>query len=106
MNIAVLGANGFIEHSLIRRLLNETHRTVVALSPHAESIPLKHACLTKHNIDIFETEKLHTLLVDCDAVYYLVHMMAQKKIDFADAEIRAAESFCTAASNSTIKRVI
>jgi len=33
-------------------------------------------------------------------------MMAQKKLDFAVAETKAAESFCAAAINSNIKRVI
>ena len=81
MHIAILGANGYIGHHLIERLLSETEHTVVALSPSAESIPINHQRLTKHAVDVFETDKLHTYLQDCDVAYYLIHMMGQKKID-------------------------
>lgn len=106
MNIAIIGANGYIGHNLIDRLLKETGHSLIALSPSAESILVNHDRLTKHNVDVFNTESLHKYLVDCDAAYYLIHMMAQKKIDFAEAETKAAESFCIAANDTSIKRVI
>ncbi|MEI7682772.1 MAG: NAD(P)H-binding protein [Candidatus Saccharibacteria bacterium] len=106
MNIAVIGANGYIGHNLIERLLSDTEYSVIALSPEAESIPFNHKRLTKHNVDVFDTEKLHSYLQDCDTAFYLIHMMAQKKVDFAEAEAKAAESFCRAANNSSIMRVI
>lgn len=106
MNIAVLGANGYIGHNLIERLLSETKHTVLALSPNAKSISINHDRLIKHNVDVFDTEKLHSYIQDCDAAYYLIHMMSQKKLDFAEAETKAAESFCTAANNSSLKQVI
>ena len=106
MNIAILGANGYIGHNLINKLLAETDHTIVALSPNAESIPVHNERLTKCNVDVFDTEKLQGLIQNCDAAYYLIHMMAQKKVDFADAESKAAQSFCKAASNSKIACVI
>lgn len=106
MNIAVVGAHGYIGSNLIQKLLAETSHTVVALSLHAESSPYEHERLTKHNVDVFDTEKLQLYLKNCDAAYYLIHMMAQKNTDFAEAEYNAAESFCRAASNTAIKRVI
>lgn len=106
MTIAVLGANGYIGNNLLRKLLAETSHSIVALSPNAESMPMVHARLTKHNVDVFDTEKLRLYLETCDSAYYLIHMMAQKKIDFAEAESKAAESFCLAGKNSRIHRVI
>ena len=106
MNIAILGANGYIGQNLIRKLLSETDHTVFAFSPSAESIAFNNERLIKHNVNVYDTEKLNELLQDCDVAYYLIHMMAQKKIDFAEAESLAAESFCRAAKNTSIKRVI
>ena len=106
MNIAIIGANGYIGRNLIERLLTETDHFIVAISSHAESININDKRLTKKNADVFDTEKLHMYIKNCDAAYYLIHMMAQKKIDFAKAESKAAVSFCTAASDSNIKRVI
>jgi uncharacterized protein YbjT (DUF2867 family) len=106
VNIAVIGANGYIGRNLVERLLLETDHSIVALSPTAKSMTLHDKRLTKHNVDILATEKLHTYLKKCDAAYYLIHMMAQEKTDFAQAESEAARSFCTAATGSGIKRVI
>ena len=106
MNIAVIGSSGYIGHNLIERLISETDHLIIALSPNAESIALEHERLKKRNIDVFDTEKLHEQLMNCDAAYYLIHMMAQKKMDFALAETKAAESFCGAAKNTPIKRLI
>ena len=106
MKIAILGASGYIGHNLIERLITETNHSVVALSPSAESIPIEHNRLVKHNVDVFDTENLRLNLKNCDAAYYLIHMMSQKQLDFAQEELMAAESFCTAAAISNIKRVI
>lgn len=106
MKIAILGANGYIGHNLIDRLLSETDHSIVALSPNVESWAQQHERLSKHNVDVFDTEKLQSYIKDCDVAYYLIHMMAQKNIDFAVAESKAAESLCVAANNSNIKRVI
>jgi uncharacterized protein YbjT (DUF2867 family) len=106
VNIAIIGANGYIGRSLTKRLLAETSHTVVALSPKAESMPYNHERLNKHNVDVFDVEKLHEYLLSCEVVYYLIHMMALKKVDFALAESRAAESLCKASSNTSVRRVI
>lgn len=106
MNIAVIGANGYIGHNLIERLLTNSSHSIVALSPNVESMSYNHDRLSKHNVDVFDTEKLHEYLKNCDVAYYLIHMMAQKKVDFAQAESKAAESFCAATSGSNIRRVI
>jgi uncharacterized protein YbjT (DUF2867 family) len=106
MIIAIIGANGYIGHNLIERLMNETNHSVVALSPTVESMTYEHERLIKHNVDVFDTDRLHEYIKNCDVAYYLIHMMSQKKIDFAEAESKAAESFCLAVNNTNIKRVI
>lgn len=106
MKIAILGANGYVGHNLIQRLISDTTHIIVALSPNAELIPFEHSRLIKHNVDVFDTELLKSYTKDCDAAYYLIHMMAQKKLDFAEAEITAAQSFCEAVRSSNIKRII
>ena len=106
MNIAVIGSSGYIGQNLIKLLLSQTNHTIFALSPNAEQIIFKHERLYTHNVDVFDTVKLSKYLKNCDAAYYLIHMMSQKKLDFAVAETKAAESFCAAAINSNIKRVI
>ena len=106
MNIAILGASGYIGHNLIKRLVSETDHSIVALSPHAESISIEHNRLVKYNVDVFGMEHLSLYLENCDASYYLVHMMSQDQFDFVQAETMAAENFCTVAADSNIKRVI
>jgi uncharacterized protein YbjT (DUF2867 family) len=106
MKIAVLGSSGYIGHNLIDRLLATTKHEIVALSPNATSIGLVDKRLQKHNVNVFDTDILGTYLKDCDVAYYLIHMMAQQKLDFADAEQKAAQSFCSAAAGSNIKRII
>ena len=106
MKIAILGANGYIGHNLIQRLIEDTEHTIEALSLNVESMQFDHERLHKHNVDVFDAQKLHNYIQDCDAAYYLIHMMANKKVDFADAESKAAESFVDAATHSKLKRVI
>ncbi|MDQ3065328.1 MAG: NAD(P)H-binding protein, partial [bacterium] len=106
MKIAILGANGYIGHNLIQRLINKTPHTIVALSPNAETMQFSHSRLAKHNVNVFDTEVLKLYMKDCDIAYYLIHMMAQKKLDFAEAETSAAESFCEAIVSTNVKKVI
>lgn len=106
MTIAVCGANGFIGRHLIARLLKQTSHNVLALSPNARNITTENPRLKKIDCDVFKTQKLSDYLKSCDVAYYLIHMMAQNKLDFSKAETMAAESFCQAAKNSKIKRVI
>lgn len=106
MHIAILGASGYIGRNLIERLLLETDYTITALSQHATTMPINHERLKKYDVDVFDQAALHQRLVDCDVVYYLIHMMAQKKIDFVTAEAQAATLFCDALRETAVRRVI
>jgi len=106
MKIAILGASGYIGTSLIHNLLESTDHELVALSPHAEAMKESSDKLQKVNCDVFDSSQLHKYLKSCDALYYLVHMMAQKKYDFADAEARSAQSVVQAIHDTNVERII
>lgn len=106
MKVAILGASGYVGHNLIHKLLQDTDYSIVALSLNASRMPIEHNRLEKRDVNVFDTSPLATALTDCDVAVYLVHMMAQKKLDFAEAEAKAAESFSEAAKQARVKRVI
>ncbi len=106
MKIAIIGANGFIGHNLINRLLTDTNHELIGISRDASSIPINNQRLTKYDVDVFNTNSLALHLEGCTLVYYLIHMMGQKKVDFVIAESNAAISFRKAAENAEVKRVI
>ncbi len=105
MKIAVIGASGYIGTNLIKRLLIETNHEIIALSRNSEAMTLDNVRLKKHNIDIFDKD-LASYVNDVDAIYYLIHMMEQTKMDFAEAEKKAALSFNKAIKGSRAKRII
>ena len=106
MKIVIIGASGYIGTNLIGNLLAETDYNLVALSPHAVNIPFNSERLEKINCDVFDTVKLHEAIKKCDICYYLVHMMSQKKDDFAAAEARATTSLVEAVHGTKLKRII
>ncbi len=106
MKIAVIGATGYIGHNLINKLLKETDAVVVAIAPNVSKLDIEHERLSKVDVDVFDTSYLREALHGCAVAYYLIHMMAQHKIDFAEAESRAASSFAEAASIAGVDRVI
>ena len=105
MKIAIIGATGYIGSHLIKSLLNETKYDVLALSRTAEDIDINNPRLTKFNISVFD-KALSEKLKDVDVVFYLIHMMAQKQRDYAEAETEAANLLNEAAKGSKIKRII
>ena len=105
MKIAIIGATGYIGSHLIKSLLNETNYDILALSRTAEDIDINNPRLTKFNISVFD-KALSEKLKDVDVVFYLIHMMAQKQRDYAEAETEAANLLNEAAKGSKIKRII
>jgi uncharacterized protein YbjT (DUF2867 family) len=106
MKIAIIGATGYVGHNLINELLSKTDAIVVAFAPNITKLKLEHERLSKIDGDVFDTAYLKESLHGCSVVYYLIHMMAQKKLDFAVAETKAAQSFIDAASDAGVDRVI
>ena len=105
MKIAIIGANGYIGRNLLNKLLEDSTNEIVAISQSAQSIPRNDRRLTKINQSVFDSN-LKVNLKDCDVVYYLVHMMSQNKMDYAEAERKAAEALNLALVDSKVKRII
>jgi len=107
MKIAIIGASGYIGSNLIKRLLIDNSRDkIVAVSTHATGIALEDDRLEKVDCDILTSTDVQKILQGCDVVYYLIHMMAQNKMDFVKAEAIAAHHFVQAANVAQVKRII
>ena len=107
MKIAVLGASGYIGSNLISALLAAPDQyELVAISSHATDMNIDHPHLTKVNSNILKDTNLTNLLNGCEVVFYLLHMMAQKDLDFVEAEKISAEKFVLAAQGAKVRRVI
>ena len=106
MKIAVIGASGYIGQNLIQKLLQKTNHDVIAISRTASTISEIDERLSKIDVDVFDTNKLHQAIADCEAVFFLVHMMGQKKLDYAKAEKKAAHSFCKSLENTKVIKII
>jgi uncharacterized protein YbjT (DUF2867 family) len=105
MKIAIVGANGYIGRNLLNKLLEDSSNEIVAISQSAQSIPRTDKRLTKINQSVFDPS-LKESIRDCDVVYYLVHMMSQNKMDYAEAEKKAAEALNLSLVDSKVKRVV
>jgi len=107
MKIAIIGASGYIGLNLIKRLLlDNSEDQLVAVSTHASSIPLIDNRLEKVDCDILAGKDIKIILQDCDVVYYLIHMMAQNKMDFVKAEELSAQHLVQASTAAHVKRII
>jgi len=107
MKIAIIGASGYIGSNLIKLLLIDNSRDkIVAVSTHATGIALEDDRLEKVDCDILTSTDVQKILQGCDVVYYLIHMMAQNKMDFVKAEAIAAHHFVQAANAAQVKRII
>ena len=107
MKIAVLGASGYIGSNLISALLAAPDQyELVAISSHATDMNIDNPHLTKVNSNILKDTNLTNLLNGCEVVFYLLHMMAQKDLDFVEAEKISAEKFVLAAQGAKVRRVI
>jgi uncharacterized protein YbjT (DUF2867 family) len=103
--IGIIGASGYIGTSLITELLKNPEYKILALSRSAESIKINHPNLEKHNLSVFD-DNLIEYLKNCTDIYYLVHMMGQKQLDYALAETKAAEKLNQSLKNTNLDKLI
>lgn len=106
MKIAILGASGFIGSNLIKILLKNTDYEIVAISRDIAKVNDESPRLTKISCDVFDTKKLQRSLEGVDVLYFFLHMMAQKKQDYAVAEDKVAHIVGKTAENNGIKKII
>lgn len=105
MKIAVIGASGFIGRHLVENLIDKTDHQIIAIARHTEDLK-DNPKLVKTDCDVFNKEEISKALDGVDQVYYLIHMMAQKKIDYALAEKEVANIVGEACKNNGVKKII
>ena len=109
LNIAVIGASGFLGTQLTQHLLEKTNVTVKAISRNATRMTIqpqykdRMVCI---NADVMDEDEMTIALDGVDVAYYFVHMMGQKNKDFYTQEAIAAHRFSAAAIAAGIQRVI
>ncbi|MEI6756003.1 MAG: NAD(P)H-binding protein [bacterium] len=106
--ITIIGASGFIGHNLINYLLSETNYQVRAFARHTDTIsvsPEYSDRLTLINGDAFDENAVKDAVRGCDAVIYLLHMMAEKG-DYAQKEAEVAEICGRVIGEQGIRRVV
>ena len=109
MNIAIIGASGFLGTQLTKHLLETTDYNVKAISRDISGITTKtqyKSRLKCINANIMDEDETTAALEGVDVAYYFVHMMGQKNKDFYSQEAIAANRFSASAITAGVKRVI
>ncbi|RNF83103.1 NAD(P)-dependent oxidoreductase [Montanilutibacter psychrotolerans] len=102
MNLALIGASGFIGSSLLSEALSRGHR-VTALVSQPEKLP-QHANLTAVATDVQDTARLATQLAGHDAVLSAFSGHAQE--DVRGYYVRGIESIITATRTARVPRLL
>ena len=108
MNIAIIGASGFVGKNLIKHLLENTDHNICAISLDVKNIKIEEKYknrITLIDINIFDYEKLKNSLVGIDIVYYFIHMLNYKG-NFYKKENQAAEIIGKTLKEININKVI
>ena len=93
MEVAVLGAGGYVGGRLINRLLNEGH-SVRVLTRDVAGIRAK---AWGNDVEIFEvslpdSENLESALENVEVCYYLIHSLTSDT--YVESELTNAKTFC------------
>jgi uncharacterized protein YbjT (DUF2867 family) len=109
MNIAIIGASGFIGKNLTKYLLLNTDHKIIAISNNIESILVEDNFknrIIKIKADVLNYSEIEFALKNVDIAYYLIHMMSNDTNNFYEKENLAAEFAGKALSSVNVKRVI
>jgi uncharacterized protein YbjT (DUF2867 family) len=109
MNIAIIGASGFLGTQLTNHLLKTTNYHVKAIARNASKMTVKPQYkdrLQCIDADVMDEDEMSLALDGVEVVYYFVHMMGQKNKDFYAQEAIAAHRFSASAIAAGISRVI
>ena len=72
MNIAIIGASGFVGSNLVKEAIRRDHN-ITAISRHTEKIPSDNELVTTKSVDAFNVEELSEVLKGHDAVLTAFH---------------------------------
>lgn len=105
--VLVTGATGYIGGRLITELLAAGFQ-VRATSRKKTSLQRFdwYEDVEAVEADLTDATELDTLFKDVDVVYYLVHSMGGKNVDFEEQEQRTAENVIQAADQAGIKQIV
>lgn len=109
MNIAIIGATGFLGTQLIAHLLETTDFNVKAIARDTSGVLVKleyNNRLQAIDANVMDEDETSAALMGVDVAYYFVHMMGQINKDFYTQEAIAANRFSAAAITASVKRVI
>lgn len=107
--ILVLGSTGYVGGRLVPRLLESGYRVRVMGRSIAKlkSRPwASHPWVETCKGDMLDPASLRRAIRGCWAAYYLVHSMNDPRMDFEEADRRAAFNMITAAEGSSLERII
>ncbi len=109
MNVAILGASGFLGTRLSHTILERTNwslRAVARDSRKLNQIGQPSTRLELTQADVLSLPSITTALRGIDTAYYFIHLMGHTERDFYEAELDAARTFAKAATTAGVKRVI
>ncbi|MDD3662496.1 MAG: NAD(P)H-binding protein [Candidatus Pacebacteria bacterium] len=108
MNIAIIGASGFLGRNLISYLLKNTNHQIKALAPDIDTLKVENTYKERVElirVDAFNKKELEPALEGVDVAFYFIHLLCQKK-GFYQKESMVAENIGKALLKAKIRRVI
>jgi uncharacterized protein YbjT (DUF2867 family) len=100
MKVLVTGASGFVGRRLGAALVEEGHE-VRAMTRRVGDY---RGAGTPVYGDVHDADSLRTALEDCEAAYYLVHSLDDRR--FAERDAEAARAFAKAAETAGVERIV
>jgi uncharacterized protein YbjT (DUF2867 family) len=107
--IVVLGATGYVGGRLVSILLKDGYRVRACgrSLDKLKSRPWSHMdSVELMTVDVLDADSVDRVLFGAQAVYYLVHSMNQRSVDFAREDRMAAENTLRAAENHQVQHII
>jgi len=102
MDVALIGATGFIGSHILDELIRRDHQ-VTALVRHPDRVP-QHANVTATQVDVRDVDTLTGLLAPREAA--ISAFSADKGEGFYDSMVAGAKSIITAAKKAQLKRLL
>jgi uncharacterized protein YbjT (DUF2867 family) len=110
LNIAILGATGFVGRALVRRLQQDGHDiTILSRNLNAHLLRLLPPTVRQINVDVYDLEKLQHAIQGADAVINLVGILNEKGDNgrgFHRAHVELTKTTIQACKNADVNRLL